>query len=62
MELQIKAHSEVRLSEDKVMENIYVAVYSLSVAENPRAMKSACFRCNAFLQVEGNHLQRLLYV
>ena len=62
MELQIKAHSEVNPSEDGVMESIHGTVYSLSVAEIPRAMNSACFRCKAFPQVEGNHLERLLYV
>jgi hypothetical protein len=62
MELQIKAHSEIHLSEDGVMESIHVTVYSLSVAERPREINSACFRCKACLQVERNHLQPLLYI
>ena len=52
-ELQIKAHSEVHLSEDGVMESIHGTVYSLSVAESPRAMNSAYFRCKAFLQASA---------
>jgi len=62
MELQIREHSEIHLSEDGVMESIHGTVYSLSVAESQRAMNSACFRSKACLYVEGNHLQRLLYI
>ena len=62
MELQIKAHSEIHLSEGGVMESIHGTVYSLSVAERPRAMNSACLRRKACPQMEGNHLQRLLYI
>jgi hypothetical protein len=50
MELQIKAHSEIGisflynlncfLSEDGVIESIHGTVYSLLVAERPRAMNS----------------------
>jgi hypothetical protein len=62
MELEIKAHNEIHLSEDGVMESIHGTVYSLSVSEHPRAMNSACFRYKACLRVEGNHLQCLLYI
>ena len=60
MELQIKAHSDIHLSEDWVIESIRRTVYSLPVAERPRIMNSACFRCQACLQVEGKHLQPLI--
>jgi hypothetical protein len=33
MELQIKAHSEIHLSADGVMESIHGTLHSLSVAE-----------------------------